>query len=212
MTENTTEPRETAPENSLAQALQGRKLILASASPRRREFFRLLGVPFETRTCPVEENYPDDTHDPEPIVEYLSRIKARAVPLDSPADIVVSADTIVWADNRALGKPHDRFQAEEMLRSLSARTHRVLTGVTLRDSRGEDTFHCSTLVRFAPISAQDIRYYVALFSPMDKAGAYGIQEWIGQTHIESIEGSYHNVVGLPTAQLYERLKKFASRE
>lgn len=198
-------------ENSLAAALKGRTLVLASASPRRIEFFEKLGVPFIARAGDVEETYPDSLTDGRQIVEFLSRLKARAAGPESPQEIVVGADTLVWAEGRALGKPRDVRDAEDTLRMLSGRTHEVLTGVTLRSEEKEETFCCSTRVTFDRMDQTDIRYYVSLFSPLDKAGAYAIQEWIGETHITSIEGPYHNVVGLPTAQLYARLKKFAAR-
>lgn len=198
-------------ENTLAAALRGRTLVLASGSPRRREFFEKSGVPFIVRTGDITESYPDTLHDPQRIVCYLSRLKARAAGPRTPQEIIVGADTIVWAEGRVLGKPRDARQAEETLQLLSGRTHRVLTGVTLLAEGREDTFYSSTRVTFAPIAPQDIHYYVSRYNPTDKAGAYAIQEWIGQTYIRRIEGSYHNVVGLPTARLYEHLKKFASR-
>lgn len=200
-----------ATENSLAEALKGRTLVLASTSPRRIEFFEKLGVPFLARTGDVREHYPDTLTDGREIVQYLSRLKARAAGPLAPQEIIVGADTLVWADGRPLGKPRDEQEAEATLRALSGRTHEVLTGVTLRSVTDEESFCCATRVTFLPIDPQDIRYYVSRFSPLDKAGAYAIQEWIGETHIASIEGSYHNVVGLPTAQLYQRLKKFAAR-
>lgn len=196
--------------NSLASALEGKTLVLASSSPRRIEFFEKLGVPFITRTGDVDESYPPSLHG-EDIVKYLSRVKARAAGLLSEKEIVVGADTLVWADGQVLGKPKDTEQAVEMLRMLSGRTHEVITGATIRDAVGEETFSSTTKVTFAEMDEDDIRYYVECFSPLDKAGAYAIQQWIGETSITSIEGPYHNVVGLPTAQLYARLKTFAVR-
>ena len=125
--------------------------------------------------------------------------------------VAANSTAFLDADGRPLGKPRDEQEAEATLRALSGRTHEVLTGVTLRSVTDEESFCCATRVTFLPIDPLDIRYYVSRFSPLDKAGAYAIQEWIGETHIASIEGSYHNVVGLPTAQLYQRLKKFAVR-
>lgn len=195
--------------NSLAVALEGKKLVLASSSPRRIEFFEKMGVPFTVRTSEVEEVYPEGLAEEE-IVRYLSRIKAEAAGILSDDEIVVGADTIVWADSRALGKPKDEAEATDMLRRLSGRTHEVITGVTIRSRRAEETFSCTTRVTFGHIDEADIAYYVGLFSPLDKAGAYAIQQWIGEAYITDIEGPYHNVVGLPTAELYSRLKKFAA--
>ena len=196
--------------NSLARALEGKTLVLASSSPRRIEFFEKLGVPFVARGGDVDETYPSSLQG-EDIVKFLSRVKARAAGLRSDIEIVVGADTIVWANGTALGKPKDASGAVEMLRMLSGRTHEVITGVTIRGAQGEETFSSMTKVTFAEMDEDDIRYYVERFSPLDKAGAYAIQEWIGETSITSIEGPYHNVVGLPTAQLYARLKTFAAR-
>lgn len=194
-------------DNDLAIALKGKKLILASGSPRRREFFEKLGVPFSVRVADADESYPEGLSECG-IAEYISRMKARAAGTPRRGEIIVAADTIVWAQGQVLGKPAGKKQAEEMLGRLSGKTHSVVTGVTIRSSDREETFSAVTRVTFSPLSENDIKYYVDNFSPMDKAGAYAIQEWIGETHITSVEGSYHNVVGLPTAELYSRLKKF----
>lgn len=193
--------------NDLAIALKGKKLILASGSPRRKEFFEKLGVPFSVRVADADESYPSGLSECG-IAEHISRIKAHAAGTSDRDEIIVAADTIVWEHGHVLGKPSGKKQAEEMLARLSGKTHSVVTGVTIRSADKEETFSAVTRVTFSPLSENDIKYYVDNFSPMDKAGAYAIQEWIGETHITSIEGSYHNVVGLPTAELYSRLKKF----
>ena len=193
--------------NSLQEVLCGYRVILASGSPRRRDFFSSLGIEFTTTSPDVDESYPSSLSYTE-IPRYLSLIKARAVELHSEKDIVITADTIVCTDDEVLGKPSSREDAIRIIRKLSGRTHNVITGVTIRSIVKEMTFHCTTSVTFDTIEEKDIVYYVDKFSPMDKAGAYAIQEWIGEIGITQINGSYHNVVGMPMAQLYSALKTF----
>lgn len=193
--------------NSLQKSLCGYNIILASGSPRRREFFSSLGIEFTTISPDVDESYPPSLSHVE-IPQYLSRIKARAVELHSEKDIVITADTIVCTDDEVLGKPSSRQDAIHILKTLSGGTHDVITGVTIRSANKELSFHCTTSVTFDTIEDMDIEYYVDTFSPMDKAGAYAIQEWIGEIGITHINGSYHNVVGMPMAQLYSTLKTF----
>ena len=193
--------------NSLQEVLCGHRVILASGSPRRRDFFSSLGIEFTTTSPDVDESYPSSLSYTE-IPRYLSLIKARAVGLHSENDIVITADTIVCTDDEVLGKPSSREDAIRIIRKLSGRTHNVITGVTIRSIVKEMTFHCTTSVTFDTIEEKDIVYYVDKFSPMDKAGAYAIQEWIGEIGITQINGSYHNVVGMPMAQLYSALKTF----
>ena len=193
--------------NSLQDALCGYKVILASGSPRRRDFFSSLGIEFATTSPDVDESYPPSLSHQE-IPRYLSLIKARAVKLSHDNEIVITADTIVCTDDYVLGKPSSRDDAIRIIRELSGKTHNVITGVTIRSTGKEMTFHCTTSVTFDTIEEKDILYYVDRFSPMDKAGAYAIQEWIGEIGITQINGSYHNVVGMPMAQLYSALKTF----
>lgn len=190
------------------------KLILASQSPRRRE---LLGTITDDFTIApvrdVEEVYPR-TLPAEEVPAYLSRLKAQAYS-DLIADgqtVVLTADTVVILDGEILGKPHDRRQAIEMLSALAGRTHKVVTGVTLSGADGKtDTFNTVTEVTFGPLDMSDIEYYVDTYKPFDKAGAYGIQEWIGAAAVEKINGSYYNVVGLPLHAIFKHLRRFTAQ-
>jgi len=188
-------------------------LILASKSPRRRELLAIIEPDYVTAPDRrVEERYPADLA-PDCVPAYLSRLKSMAY-LDTaaPGDIVLTADTVVILDGEILGKPHDCEDACRMLGRLSGRTHRVVTGVTLASPGMEpDTFSVTTEVTFAPLSAKDIEDYVGRFRPLDKAGAYGIQEWIGAAAVEKINGSYYNVVGLPLHRLFHKLRDYRAR-
>lgn len=183
------------------------KIILASASPRRRELLSGLGIEFETHCLPgIDESYPDTTPANE-VAGYISQKKAAAYKkLIQPDQLIITADTIVVSDNRILGKPHSRENAVEMLHFLSGKTHHVITGVTILTIDKQKTFAVSTDVKFADISDEEVNYYIDQYQPMDKAGAYGIQEWIGFIAVESINGSYFNVMGLPIQRLYQELK------
>lgn len=183
------------------------RLVLASGSPRRRELLAGLGIPFEVRLLPgVDESYPASLRDAD-IPLHISRLKAEAYRAGMrPDELVIAADTIVWLGEQVLGKPRDEEDARRMLRLLSGRTHEVYTGVTLLSGGGEcRSFAAMTEVRFAPLAEEDICRYVAECRPLDKAGAYGIQEWIGYIGVESIRGSYFNVMGLPVQRLYREL-------
>ncbi|MDD4819300.1 MAG: Maf family nucleotide pyrophosphatase [Flavobacteriales bacterium] len=193
-------------DNSLCVALKGKNIILASSSPRRREFFAALDIPFSVKSPDVDESYPSTLHGAD-VVEYISRVKARAISLNEN-DIVISADTIVCVDDIILGKPKDADDAIEMITLLSGKTHQVITGVTIRSCEKEMTFSQKTEVTLATLDKKDIAFYVEKYAPMDKAGAYAIQEWIGEIGITNINGSYHNVVGMPMAQVYSALKDF----
>lgn len=182
------------------------RLLLGSQSPRRRELLKGLDIDFETETIDVEENYPDDLHGAE-IPMYLAEKKANAYTL-SDNDLLITADTIVWSENRILGKPKDESEAFEMIKTLSGKTHQVITGVCLRSKQNTHTFHSISNVRFSEISEEEIEYYVKKYCPLDKAGAYGVQEWIGYIAVEYIEGSYYNIMGLPIQKLYTELKKW----
>lgn len=185
------------------------KVILASNSPRRRELLAGLDIPYEVKVIPgIEESYPDTLSGAE-IPQYLSRKKAEAYRDRMAGDeLIITADTIVWLDGKVLGKPADEAEACAMLRMLSGRTHAVLTGVTVMTKDRHVTFAVESKVSFAELSEEEINYYVSHYHPIDKAGAYGIQEWIGYVGVRGLEGSYFNVMGLPVQRLYNELKQF----
>ena len=184
------------------------RIILASNSPRRKELLAGLGVDYEVRTLPdVDESYPETLQGAD-IPLFISKIKADAYKnLLQPDELMITADTIVWMDGMVLGKPRNRFGAIEMLRQLSGHTHQVFTGVTITTATRQHSFSVGTEVRFANLTDEEIVYYVDTYQPMDKAGAYGVQEWIGYIGVENIQGSYFNVMGLPIQRLYTELKK-----
>lgn len=188
--------------------LEKYKVILASGSPRRRELMAGLGVNYEVRILPdVDESYPD-TLQGEEIPLYIAKEKADAyIPMMQPDELIITADTIVWLDGKVLGKPRDREDALQMLRTMSGRTHEVFTGVCITTTDWQRSFTAQTEVRFATLSEDEIIYYVDNFKPMDKAGAYGVQEWIGFIGVENISGSYYNIMGLPVQKLYRKLLK-----
>lgn len=184
------------------------KVILASNSPRRKELLAGLGVDYEVRTLPdVDESYPETLQGAD-IPLYIAKEKADAyVAMMQPGELMITADTIVWLDGRVLGKPRDREDALQMLRTMSGRTHEVFTGVCITTTDWQRSFTAQTEVRFATLSEEEIAYYVDNFQPMDKAGAYGVQEWIGFIGVENISGSYYNIMGLPVQKLYRELLK-----
>lgn len=187
--------------------LDGKRLILASNSPRRKELLAGLGLEFEVRVMKgIDESYPDDLIG-EDIPKYISMQKAKAyIPTLAPDEVLITSDTIVYVDGKVLGKPRDAADAYDMLRLLSGRTHEVITGVTIVESGREPRcFATTTLVTFKQLTDDEINYYIANYRPFDKAGAYGIQEWIGYIGVTSIEGSYFNVMGLPVQRVYESL-------
>ena len=188
--------------------LEKYKVILASGSPRRRELMAGLGVNYEVRILPdVDESYPD-TLQGEEIPLYIAKEKADAyIPMMQPDELIITADTIVWLDGKVLGKPRDREDALQMLRTMSGRTHEVFTGVCITTTDWQRSFTAQTEVRFATLSEDEIIYYVDNFKPMDKAGAYGVQAWIGFIGVENISGSYYNIMGLPVQKLYRELLK-----
>lgn len=188
--------------------LEKYKVILASGSPRRRELMAGLGVNYEVRILPdVDESYPD-TLQGEEIPLYIAKEKADAyIPMMQPDELIITADTIVWLDGKVLGKPRDREDALQMLRTMSGRTHEVFTGVCITTTDWQRSFTAQTEVRFATLSEDEIIYYVDNFKPMDKAGAYGVQEWIGFIGVENLSGSYYNIMGLPVQRLYRELLK-----
>ena len=183
--------------------------MLASHSPRRRELLSQLRVPFNViGLSDIDESYPT-TMKKEEVPLYLANKKADAyAPNLRETDLLITADTLVILGDRILGKPKDRDEAIEMLTSLSGKTHRVVSGVCVTTLKRRITFSAVTEVKFCDLDCRDIQYYVDNFQPYDKAGAYGIQEWIGYVAVEWIRGSYYNVMGLPVHQLYEELKHF----
>lgn len=189
--------------------LKNYKIVLASNSPRRKELLQRLGVPFKVRTLfGIDEHYPETLRG-EDIVRYISRVKAQAYrPSMAPDELLITADTIVCLGGQVMGKPKDAEAARDMLRQLSGQTHQVITGVTIVTQKRTEDFAVTTQVTFAELSDEEIAYYVDNYIPFDKAGAYGIQEWIGMVAVEGIKGSYFNVVGLPIQRLYQRLKTF----
>lgn len=189
----------------LKDLLENHHIILASGSPRRHQFLKDLGIPFIIDQRSVKEVYPEDLKGAE-ITNFLAELKAQAFK-DSLKhnEIVITSDTIVWHKEQALGKPETITEAVEMIASLSGTTHEVISSVTFTTRNFQKTVNSTTKVTFKILSEEEIYYYVKNFHPMDKAGAYGIQEWIGLIGITHIEGSYFNVVGLPTHLVYETL-------
>jgi septum formation protein len=193
----------------LHDKLKSFDIVLASASPRRRELLRATGIEYRLAgKFDCEEAYPT-TLPAEEVAPYLSALKSHAYPEElGYNELLITADTIVVLGNEVLGKPRDEREARSILSRLSGAEHSVVTGVTLRTREREHTFASRSVVRFAELSAEQIDYYVDNYSPMDKAGAYGIQEWIGYVGIESIEGSFYNVMGLPVQRLCRELEAF----
>jgi len=182
------------------------KIILASKSPRRQELLRLMDIDFRIVLKDVDESYPDDLT-PEEIAVHIAEKKAKAFDESIGDEVVLTADTIVSIDGKILGKPETVDHAFEMLQILSGKVHRVVTGVCLLHKHQYNLFHDVSEVFFRKLTDQEIRFYVDKYQPLDKAGAYGIQEWIGLIGIDRINGSYTNVVGLPTEKLYQQLKR-----
>lgn len=192
----------------LTDRLDNYRIILASRSPRRSQLLHDMGLHFEVVTRNYEESYPGNLKGEE-IALYLARQKSDSFRKEVLVnEIVITADTIVWCNNEVLGKPADQADAKRMIRNLSGNTHEVITGVALLSSSKEKLFADSTKVTFDNLTEEEIEYYIDNFEPYDKAGAYGIQEWIGIAACSRIEGSYFNVVGLPVQKLYVELKKF----
>lgn len=196
----------------LNDKLKPYRLLLASQSPRRRELMTSCGLPYEPAPkYDCEEVYPADLP-AEEVPLYLSQLKSRAYPEPlTSGDILLTADTVVVLDGEVLGKPHGREDAVGMLRRLSGRRHTVVSGVTLRNAERMHTFEARTSVWFRTLSDEEIEYYIDTYRPFDKAGSYGIQEWIGYAAIERIEGSFYNVMGLPIQKVYVELDKFLDR-
>jgi len=189
----------------LKTLLQHKNIILASGSPRRQQFFKEMDIPFSIRLKEIEEVYPNHLK-AEEITNYLAALKAKAFEGTlQENDILVTSDTIVWLDGNALGKPKDRTDAVAMLQKLSNQTHEVITSVCIKSIAKTEIFHCITKVTFTALTDEAIHYYIEKYEPFDKAGSYGIQDWIGLIGISKIEGSYTNVVGLPTELLFKKI-------
>jgi septum formation protein len=193
----------------LKDKLKNFNLILASASPRRHAFFKTMNLDFEIRLNPVDEIYSEDLKSYE-ITDYLATLKAEPfLKTLKNKDILITSDTIVWHNEKPVEKPKDKDDAFRMIKSLSADTHEVVTSICFTQKTEQKVVHTITKVTFKKLTDNEIWYYVNNYEPMDKAGAYGIQEWIGAIAITSVEGSYNNVVGLPTHLLYETLNAIA---
>lgn len=184
------------------------KVILASNSPRRKELLSGLGIQYEVKVLPdIDESYPEGMEGME-IPRYVACKKAEAYrSVMQPDELLITADTIVWLDGKVMGKPADEKEASLMLHALSGHTHQVITGVCLTDNGFQRSFSTLTDVSFATLTDEEIEYYIRTYHPMDKAGSYGIQEWIGFIGVERISGSYFNVMGLPIQRLYTELRK-----
>jgi septum formation protein len=192
----------------LTEKYKDTRIILASQSPRRKELVSGLNIPFEVLVREVDESFPEDMA-AEEVPLFLSKLKATVFQNDiDDKTLVITADTVVIIDGEVLGKPNDFEHAFEMLRKLSGRKHVVITGVCITSETKQITFSSSTDVYFKDLTDNEISYYLANYKPFDKAGSYGVQEWIGYIAIERIEGSYFNVMGLPVQRLYEELLNF----
>ena len=188
----------------LREKLKEYNVILASKSPRRQQFFKDLDIDFTIQLKEVEEIYPPELKGIE-ITDFLADLKSQVFTDLSEKDLLITSDTIVWLDNIALGKPKDAKDAFNMLRSLSGKKHKVITSISIKSKKFQKIINDVTTVSFKEISDDEINYYIKNYKPFDKAGAYGIQEWIGFIAIDHLEGSYFNVVGLPVHKLYKEL-------
>tara|TARA_R110000765_G_scaffold63378_4_gene123151 strand:+ start:3829 stop:4416 length:588 start_codon:yes stop_codon:yes gene_type:complete len=194
----------------LKNKLKDYHLILASGSPRRHQFFKDMELNFEVRIKSVDEIYPTDLKGAE-ISDYLAKLKAEIFKLElKPKDILITSDTVVWYNNESLAKAIDSEEAESMLKKMSGEWHQVITSVCFTTNERQIIQHSITEVKFKELSIEEIRHYIKEYQPFDKAGAYGIQEWLGLIGIEQIKGSYTNVVGLPTQLVYETLSKLVT--
>lgn len=188
----------------LKEKLKNYNIILASKSPRRQQFFKDLNIDFTIKLKEVEEVYPQQLKGIE-ITDYLANLKAKAYKDLKDNDLLITSDTIVWLENKALGKPKNYHEAFVMLKNLSGKKHEVITSISIKNKNFQKIINDITTVFFKKLSDKEINYYINNYKPFDKAGAYGIQEWIGFIAIDKIEGSYFNVVGLPVHKLYKEL-------
>ena len=197
-------------EQPLAKKLLEHQLVLASASPRRKQFFEDMGLNVDIRLQAVEEVYPEHLKASE-IPIFLAQLKATAFNGKLGSDeILITSDTVVWHNGRSLAKAEDHSAAKAMIQQLSGSWHEVITAVCFTTSKKQITKSATTKVKFAPLTDAEIDFYIVNFAPYDKAGAYGIQEWIGAIGVEAIEGNYNNVVGLPTHLVYKTLMDMVS--
>lgn len=192
----------------LTEKLKDTNIILASQSPRRKELLAGLGLKFSTISLDIDETFDRNEFKKEQITEYLSAKKAKAYTNIQPNDLIITSDTTVWVDDESLEKASNREEAYEMIKKLSGKTHSVYTSVTIRSVEKEVTFSDETQVTFANLTDEEIYFYIDNYKPFDKAGAYGVQEWIGYIGVDNMNGSYFNVMGLPTHKLYKELVKF----
>ena len=192
----------------LTEKLKDTNIILASQSPRRKELLAGLGLKFSTISLDIDETFDRNEFKKEQITEYLSAKKAKAYTDIQPNDLIITSDTTVWVDDESLEKASNREEAYEMIKKLNGKTHSVYTSVTIRSLEKEVTFSDETQVTFADLTDEEIYFYIDNYKPFDKAGAYGVQEWIGYIGVDNMNGSYFNVMGLPTHKLYKELVKF----
>ncbi len=188
----------------LREKLKNYNVILASKSPRRQQFFKDLDIDFTIQLKEVEEIYPSELKGIE-ITDFLADLKSKVFTNLSEKDILITSDTIVWLENKALGKPKNEADAIKMLRSSSGKKHEVITSISIKSKSFQKIINDTTIVSFKELSDKEINYYIKNYKPFDKAGAYGIQEWIGFIAIDNMEGSYFNVAGLPVHKLYKEL-------
>ena len=188
----------------LREKLSSYHVILASKSPRRQQFFKDLGIDFTVQLKEVEEVYPKELKETG-ITDFLADLKSQAFTNLSEKDLLITSDTIVWLENKALGKPKNTEDAFKMLRELSGKKHEVITSISIKNKNFQKIINDTTAVYFKELSDEEINYYIKNYNPFDKAGAYGIQEWIGYIAVDKMEGSYFNVAGLPVHKLYKEL-------
>ncbi|MDO5636191.1 MAG: Maf family nucleotide pyrophosphatase [Myroides sp.] len=191
----------------LKEKFRNKKIILASNSPRRKQFLTDLGVTFSIQPANVNEEYPSFLKGKD-IALYIAEQKATVFSNIADDEIIITCDTVVWIDDTSLEKPQNKEQALQMLQKLSGKTHEVISAVCIKSKEKEMLFSDTTFVTFNQLSTEDILFYIETYQPYDKAGAYGIQEWIGLVGIEKINGSYTNVVGMPMEKLYKNLNAF----
>ena len=192
----------------LKEKLKDWTVILASGSPRRQDFFKSLDIDFEIQLKPIEEVFPEELQGKE-ITDFLAVLKSQPfIETLSSNDLLITSDTIVWHENKALGKPKDEADAFCMIKSMSNKTHEVITSVCFTTTQKQKLVNSTTKVTFKKFTDDEIWYYIKNFKPMDKAGAYGIQDWIGLVGVTELDGSYFNVMGLPTDLVYKTLLEF----
>ena len=192
----------------LHELLKDKKVVLASKSPRRQELLKGLDIPFEVRTQDVPEEYSDDLQ-PFEVAEFLAELKAKAFDIGEN-EIIITSDTIVVLDGHIIEKPADREHAISMVKRLSGKQHKVITAVSIRDQHRAVTFHDICAVTFKELSDEEVEWYIDKYQPYDKAGSYGVQEWIGYVAVTRMEGSYFTVMGFPVHRVYDALHDFAT--